>query len=314
MLAADTAGSVSSMLAAALRIVVTVGATAMASSTLDTVATWAQILGGAAAVLALPFIAWQVASARWIAKDERTAAVATEWQALNLSGDVSGVSAFLHVADTRDCIAKIRSWRSAATSELRCLPRTPRDAHAPLASRLEVLRRLTFYEYLSASYNAKTIHTSRIASLMGANLLYEFLDASWFIYWSRAEWQDDFAFREWEATVRDLRRTRWRWSRRRDPVYAWLRSATAELRICAICVPPLGAPDAAWAQAERLSVALAEPSALGEPSTPVRKQHIPLAASPSQGGWVIALLPGSLDDSPEQHRRNKALTVAIDSK
>lgn len=296
------------MLASPSLIVVTASAIASGSSTLDSVATWAQILGGAAAVLALPFIAWQIASAKWIERANSSAALASEWRALNLGGNVSGVTAFLDVVDTRDCIEKIQRWQSASNPELRCLPRTPRDARAPLASRLEVLRRLTFFEDLSQGYNVKAIDRS-IALTMGPILVYEFLDASWFIYWTRAREQEDWAFSEWEATVRDLRRKRW--SRRRHSVYSLLRNAPMSFPIRAICVPPAGASDRQWLLAARLSMALALPTALGEPSVPARKRIAPIAPPLGEPSWAIALLPRTLDDSVQQRRCQKALALAI---
>ena len=282
------------------------------SSTLQDIASVAQVVAALAALGFLPAIAYQVRASRKDAMSDRTATLQEKWGERDFIRNISRVRGFLAAEDASDCIRKIRAWNVLAHAELRALPRTPPDPHALQISRNDVQYLLTFFEDLCQRYNLKQIDGVSLARSIGPNLLELFCSVSWFIHWSRAAQQDDLVFREWEKTMIHLRDKRRRWSIRHfnDQIYVRLRSQPTDFKIRAICLPRGDASEGDWRLAELLSRALSKEKALDlrrvSPGKKVETVHS------SQPGWTVVLLPRSLDESPHVRQWQLGLAVAIE--
>jgi hypothetical protein len=291
-----------------------------ADSTLTNLGNVGQVIAGLAAIIALPFIAWQVRASAKQARLDRTADVQIEWGARDYKRSLSPVMAFLDVSGSDDCLAKIRSWELTAHAESAHLPRTPRDPEAPSACKNDVAHVLNYFEDLCQRYNLGEVDCHSVATSMGPNLLFRFLDAAWYIYWRRAVGRDEGIFGEWETVVVKLcgkHRQRLRapimygrkrgWRRRSHPVYELLASADTSFRIRLLCVPPLPrqASPADWQRAAWLSELLATDDARAKLLADRRP------SAPEGPGWTIVLLPRSLRDSPEQRMRCRQQAAAI---
>ena len=282
----------------------------------------AEVAVGLAALFGLPAIAYQVNAARRNTISEHTATLQTQWESRDFLGELGPVIAFLDVSSIDDCMKKVRAWAHSKHVAHECLPRTPSVPGAPLASPADVLHVLLFYEDICQRYNNGEVNDLMVASGIGPELVARFVAASWYIHWQRAVLSDDFLYGEWQKTLVDLRRERphwWSGGRRHwwsgvHPVYASLREKKVEFSPRVVCTPPTpkSAFPADWKRAARLAKALTLSTAFPDSLMPRDSRPAEQLKSSAKRGWIVALLPPSLDCSPTRRAWHRAFAVEIE--
>jgi hypothetical protein len=267
----------------------------------------------------------QLRSAARTARQERAAEAAKVWSDREFLSLFSPSWAFLEVQDPEDCIRKVRAWVSARSSEVLLLPP---DGDIPIARRNDIKYVIGVIEDVSVRYNRKEIDRDWVERMLAPSLVDTFDQWLWFVTFSRASegWPSWGA--EWERLVRDLRESRYAAERPRLSVggrrarrkmrrqvdqgtYAEIVGARRQ-RVRFICLPPdpSHASDHDWANATRLSLALAERESRNDladiaPENPSNPD--------AEDRWTAVVIPKSLDSTEEEIERDTALARRIEA-
>jgi hypothetical protein len=197
--------------------------------------------------------------------------------------------AYVDVDDAADAVDKIRAWRRARHAEDPALPRSPRDAAAPQASKNDVQQVLNFFEMLGTAHNNELLVDEVLDQTFGTIPVQIFCAAWWHVCWLRGGCLHDETqlYIQFEGLVKDLRA--------RPDLAAMAPNAKVRL----LMLPAEGQGDRTWRLARRLSAALSarlqSGESMGELLTAVRcaKLGIRVGAAPQCGlfGEILAVPP-----------------------
>jgi hypothetical protein len=239
--------------------------------------------------------------ARGDAKRQRTVAFQEHYTHVDFLAVLARVLAFLDTTDARDAVQKIHAWEVAAHGELACLPRTPRDPSAPMASRIEVNYVFGFYENIGAAYQLGQLDVDAFELTFGPDPANVFVLAWWWVCWRRGGRLRPVGRQTVFAGLEDLVR----WSHQKDPSFDL--TPNPEIRLLAL-------PDSTYADAPTWDVCGRLSQAVG--AFPLQTLAIAPARPPSggAGGVVdrIVAVPGDLGLDPSGWLRQIKLAGALE--
>jgi hypothetical protein len=213
---------------------------------LDRWVAYAQI----ATAITVPLLLLELFASRLEGRRERTRNFQEHYLGREFQTSASLSIAFFRIADTEDCVEKVRAWARRSYVGDPCLPRTPgAPDDVPRAAALDIAEVLGFFEDFGTAYMRRDLSRKVVKASFRGPPVQVFVVAWWYICWRRDgkfSGETDL-YLQFEKAVKKLRKG-----------HARLQAFTPTPKVGLLCLPAdvEGASDGTWERSRRLSNAL----------------------------------------------------------